>query len=61
MRTLIIIVSVPLCMYLGGLTVILVVVVASEIGEFSVYDVKFLQEMFGSLMTIFHSDMEPLS
>ena len=40
MRTLIIIVSVP-CMYLGGLTVILVVVVVSEIGEFSVYYAEF--------------------
>ena len=34
MRTLIIIVSVPLCMYLGGLTVILVVVIASEIRNY---------------------------
>ena len=41
MRTLIIIVSVPLRMYLGGLTVILVVLVASEIREFPVYYAEF--------------------
>ena len=41
MRTLIIIVSVTLCMNLGGLTVILVVDVVSEIREFSVYYAEF--------------------
>ena len=48
MRT-IITVSVPLGMYLGGLTVILVVVVASEIGEFSVYYVEFSRKCLVAL------------
>ena len=61
MRTLIIIVSVTLCMHLGGLTVILVVDVVSEIREFSVYYAEFSCKRLVALWLFFYSDMEPLS
>ena len=61
MRTLIIIVSVTLCMHLGGLTVILVVDVVSEIREFSVYYEEFSCKRSVALWLFFYSDMEPLS
>ena len=62
MRTLIIIVSVALCMHLGGLTVILVVDVVSEIREFSVYYAEFSCKRSVALwLFFFYSDMEPLS
>ena len=61
MRTLIIIVSVTLCMHLGGLTVILVVDVVSEIREFSVYYAEFSCKRSVALWLFFYSDMEPLS
>ena len=62
MRTLIIIVSVTLCMHLGGLTVILVVDVVSEIREFSVYYAEFSCKHSVALwLFFFYSDMEPLS
>ena len=61
MTTLTIIVSVTLCMHLGGLTVILVVVVVSEIREFSVYYAEFSCKRSVALWLFFYSDMEPLS
>ena len=61
MRT-VITVSVSLCMYLGGLTVILVVVVVvSEIKEYSVYYTEFSCKRSVALWLFFYSDMEPLS
>ena len=48
-------------MHLGGLTVILVVDVVSEIREFSVYCAEFSCKRLVALWLFFYSDMEPLS